>query len=273
MSSRSTIPIERSSRAGAKNPPAVPGRPGGKRAENRRLRTEALERSALALFLQHGVEAVTIDQIVDGARTAKGSFYRYFTDKTDLVRSLVEPVSHQVAEAFARCASSLEEPSARGDVAKPYEALAQDLVKIVLSHPDVVRLYLHESRGPKSGARAPIVELAELVLDGATTLSKIAREQGLVRGLSGRLSAIAVVGASELMVARLFAGDDVGPVLEMPAELVSLVLDGVRARPGLPLGPSERGASPAPREAPAPRGANEGARPKAQARRPSRAKA
>jgi hypothetical protein len=40
------------------------------------------------------------------------------------------------------------------------------------------------------------------------------------------------VGASELIVARLFAGDDVGPVLEMPGELVSLVLDGVRA-PGL----------------------------------------
>ena len=36
----------------------------GKRAENRRMRTEALQRSALGLFLQ----------IVDGARTAKGSF-------------------------------------------------------------------------------------------------------------------------------------------------------------------------------------------------------
>jgi AcrR family transcriptional regulator len=252
----------------------VPGRPGGKRAENRRLRTEALERSALSLFLQHGVEAVTIDQIVDGARTAKGSFYRYFTDKTDIVRSLVEPVSHQVRESFARCASSLEEPAARGDVAKPYEALAQDLVKIVLSHPDVVRLYLHESRGPKSGARAPIVELAELVLDGATTLSKIAREQGLVRGLSGRLSAIAVVGASELMVARLFAGDDVGPVLEMPAELVSLVLDGVRARPGLPLvsATERRARPPAPDTKPARRAPTSPATASSRARKPGKAR-
>lgn len=195
------------------------------------MRTEALQRAALGLFLQYGVEAVTIDQIVDGARTAKGSFYRYFRDKTDLVASLVDPLREEVRAAIDRCASTLAETARGGDVAKPYEALAQDLIRSVLQYPDVVRLYLHESRGPKNGARAPIVELAEDVLEGATRLSNVAHERGLVRGLVGRLSAIVVVGASELIIARLFAGDDVGPVLEMPGELVSLVLDGVRARP------------------------------------------
>lgn len=214
--------------------------PTGKRAENRRVRTEALQRAALALFLQYGVEAVTIDQIVDGARTAKGSFYRYFRDKTDLVASLVEPVRCDVRSAFGRCADGLRAASRGGDVAKPYEGLAQDLIRVVLQYPDVVRLYLHESRGPKNGARAPIVELAEEVLDGATELSNIAHGLGLVRGMVGRLSAIVVVGAAELIVARLFAGDDVGPVLEMPGELVSLVLDGVRARKDAPPPPSSR---------------------------------
>src|SRR5688572_13717533 len=85
----------------------APPAPAGKRAENRRLRTEALQRAGLGLFLQYGVEAVTIDQIVDGARTAKGSFYRYFRDKTDLVASLVEPVRCDVRSAFARCADGL----------------------------------------------------------------------------------------------------------------------------------------------------------------------
>ena len=214
----------------ADQPPPTARQPSGKRAENRRMRTEALQRAALGLFLQYGVEAVTIDQIVDGARTAKGSFYRYFRDKTDLVASLVDPLQSEVRAAIDRCASTLAETAQGGDVAKPYESLAQDLIRSVLQHPDVVRLYLHESRGPKNGARAPIVELAEEVLEGATRLSNVAHERGLVRGLVGRLSAIVVVGASELIIARLFAGDDVGPVLEMPGELVSLVLDGVRAR-------------------------------------------
>ena len=214
------------------------------------MRTEALQRSALGLFLQYGVEAVTIDQIVDGARTAKGSFYRYFRDKTDLVASLVEPLRDEVRESIDRCASTLAGTAYTGDVAKPYEALAQDLIRSVLQHPDVVRLYLHESRGPKNGARAPIVELAEDVLEGATRLSNVAHERGLVRGLVGRLSAIVVVGASELIIARLFAGDDVGPVLEMPGELVSLVLDGVRARIGSAAPPPAPAPTPPARRAP-----------------------
>ena len=125
------------------------------------MRTEALQRAALGLFLQYGVEAVTIDQIVDGARTAKGSFYRYFRDKTDLVASLVEPMRGDIKSAFGRCAEALREAKRGGDVAKPYEGLAQDLIRVVLQYPDVVRLYLHESRGPKNGARAPIVEVSE----------------------------------------------------------------------------------------------------------------
>jgi AcrR family transcriptional regulator len=220
----------------------------GKRAENRKMRTEALQRAALALFLQYGVEAVTIDQIVDGAHTAKGSFYRYFKDKTDLVASLVAPLSRDLGAAFDECARAIDDASKGGDIARPYEALAADLIRAVLQDPDVVRLYLHEARGPKNGARAPIVELADQVLEGATRLSHIALAHGLVRGLAGRLSAIVVVGASELLVARLFAGDDVGPVLEMPGELVSLVLDGVRARrpPAKSDGASLVAAPPAP---------------------------
>ncbi|MFO0548718.1 MAG: TetR/AcrR family transcriptional regulator [Polyangiaceae bacterium] len=243
--------------------PVAPQPPAGKRAENRRMRTEALQRAALALFLQYGVEAVTIDQIVDGARTAKGSFYRYFRDKTDLVATLVEPMRLDVRAAFATCAEGLREASRAGNVAKPYESLAQDLIRVVVQYADVVRLYLHESRGPKNGARAPIVELAEEVLDGATELSNVAHALGLVRGLVGRLSAIVVVGASELIVARLFAGDDVGPILEMPGELVSLVLDGVRARqPSAQLAPptKEREPEREPEKAAARKGASRGAK-------------
>jgi len=193
------------------------------------MRSASLQRAGLALFLEHGVEAVTIDQIVDRAQTAKGSFYRYFTDKTALVGALVEPVQAAVLATFDACATELE-AATDGGLARPYEALAQGLIRVVLENPEVVRLYLQESRGPKSGARAPIVAMSEAVLDAATRLSNIAHGHGLVRGLAGRLSAIVVVGAAELVVARLFAGDDVGPVLEMPLELVSLVLDGVRAK-------------------------------------------
>jgi len=209
-----------------------PGREGGKRAENRKQRIQALETAALRLFLQYGVEAVTIDQIVDGAQTAKGSFYRYFRDKSDLVEAVVAPIANEVRESFDRCAAALRSEESATDLPRHYQVLGEDLFRIVLQYPEVVRLYLHEARGPKSGARVPIVKLAEDVLDRATLLSDVAREQGFLRPLAGRLSAIVVVGAVDLLLTRLFAGDDITPVMEMPSKLVELVLDGVRAETG-----------------------------------------
>lgn len=208
-----------------------PGREGGKRAENRKQRISALESASLRLFLQFGIEAVTIDQIVDGAQTAKGSFYRYFRDKEDIVDAIVSPVATEAKAAFERCATGLRAESSSADHPKHYQSLAEDLVRIVWHYPEIVRLYLHESRGPKSGARLPIVVLAEDILTHATLISDIAREQKFLRPLAGRLSAIVVVGAVELLLARIFAGDEQMPsLLEMPTQLVSLVLDGVRMR-------------------------------------------
>ena len=56
-------------------------------------RTIDLVRAALGLFLSHGLEAVTIDDITRQAGVAKGSFYRYFEDKAALVRVLFEEVA------------------------------------------------------------------------------------------------------------------------------------------------------------------------------------
>jgi AcrR family transcriptional regulator len=216
-----------------------PGPEGGKRAENRKQRISALETAALRLFLQYGVEAVTIDQIVDGAQTAKGSFYRYYRDKEDLVEAIMAPISNEVRDIFDRCEASLRAEANAAELPKHYQALGEQLFRIVLQYPEVVRLYLHESRGPKSGARVPIVALAEDVLDRATLLSDIAREQAFLRPLAGRLSAIVVVGAVDLLLSRVLAGDEIENVIEMPQKLVSLVLDGVRARPGESLKPAE----------------------------------
>src|SRR5882724_8659986 len=85
-----------------------PGRPGGKRDTNRKRRTGALTDAGLALFLARGVETVTIDEIVERASMAKGSFYRYFPDKSALVEAIFAPLAEQVAEAFDSCERALK---------------------------------------------------------------------------------------------------------------------------------------------------------------------
>src|SRR5210317_2345369 len=58
-----------------------PGAVGGKRDLNRRQRVQDLIDAGLSLFLERGIEAVTIDEVARKAGMAKGNFYRYFRDK------------------------------------------------------------------------------------------------------------------------------------------------------------------------------------------------
>ncbi|MFA9471265.1 MAG: helix-turn-helix domain-containing protein, partial [Deltaproteobacteria bacterium] len=70
-----------------------PGAFGGKRDINRRKRVQDLIEAGLSLFLERGIEAVTIDEVAREAGMAKGNFYRYFRDKADLVEAVIEPVA------------------------------------------------------------------------------------------------------------------------------------------------------------------------------------
>lgn len=212
-------------------PPRRPGPVGGKRDENRRKRTEQLCQAGLKIFLERGVEVVTIDEIVGEAGMAKGSFYRYFKDKTDLVEAIFVPMREVVTGAFDGCAEALAAADSRETLFAAYEGLAARLGAFVLSHPNVVRLYLQESRGPGVGARAPIRELGDLVSERAVDITQVAREHGLLRPVKPRISALSVIGAVERLTFGFLNGEDLGEAHEIPDQLISLVLDGLRDEP------------------------------------------
>ena len=210
----------------ARLPPERPGQPGGKRDRNRRRRIEQLRQAGLKLFLERGVDQVTIDDIAKAAGTAKGNFYRYFTDKSDLVTGIIEPLADGLSEAFEACEEALEEASDDTTLFAAYQVLAMRLIPISIEHPDVVRLYLQESRAPAAGARAPIRQLADDVRERAVSLSQFAVDHGLLR-TNPIVSSIAVVGAVEhLSWVFLSDGLEVAPT-SVAGSLISLVLHGI----------------------------------------------
>ncbi|MGB3435956.1 TetR/AcrR family transcriptional regulator [Achromobacter sp.] len=52
------------------------------------VRLDELMAAAEALFIQKGVETTTINEIVERAGVAKGTFYHYFTSKNDMLAAL-----------------------------------------------------------------------------------------------------------------------------------------------------------------------------------------
>jgi AcrR family transcriptional regulator len=197
---------------------------------NRRRRTQQLAEAGLTLFLERGIEPVTVDEIAAAAGTAKGNFYRYFRGKTALVQALLAPVGQAASEAVDRCAQALEAASGEQDLFEAYRQLARHLAAAMLAHPRPVRLYLQERRAPAVGARLPVSQLAEGVEQGAVRLTHVAVQHGLLRMGDPRVTALAVVGATEELALAVLQGQlDTGPD-EVATTLIGLVLEGLRVR-------------------------------------------
>lgn len=185
--------------------------------------------SALTLFLAKGIESTTIDDITQKAGTAKGSFYRYFEDKTAIVETIFLPTFHAMKAALDTALEAIKQARSIDDLHRAYEGLAADIGWAIFAMPDVVLLYLQESRAPAVGARAPVRELVDLVVNKSIELTFAAREQGLLRPFPAEVSARAVIGAVEHLLYAVLKEEDVGDVVDIPGALASLVLDGLRA--------------------------------------------
>ncbi len=222
--------IKRKPRNSPRLPRKRPGPEGGKRDLNRRETSERLLDAALALFLAEGTEAVTIDQIVERAQIAKGSFYRYARDKADLVEQIMTPVGAEVTVALERCEQALHRAQPATLIAT-YLQLAAELSTLVARHAPRMLLYLQEVRSPPGPARRSIHALADELGSRAILLTRTARDHGLIRDVDPRVSALTVLGAVDAILFEHLRRQPV-TTSEAPAvimELVAIVMRGIRA--------------------------------------------
>lgn len=105
-------------------------------------RAEILE-AAKALFLQRGLDAVTIRDVIHQTELSIGTFYNYFRTKEDLLRTLVEEqvlvLTDQLREV-RRGARTLEE-FVRGAYRAAFSAIVQDpgLYQLMMRNEHAVR--------------------------------------------------------------------------------------------------------------------------------------
>lgn len=81
----------------------------GLRERTRRAVRAELAELALRLFVEHGYEETTVDDIAAAAGVSRRSFFRYFPSKEEVVFGDVEDLADQVADAI-RARPADEEP-------------------------------------------------------------------------------------------------------------------------------------------------------------------
>lgn len=81
-------------------------RPKATRTKPAEVRLEELMAAAEALFLEKGVEATTVSEIVERAGVAKGTFYHYFSAKHEMLEALERRYTQQFLASLEMAVSA-----------------------------------------------------------------------------------------------------------------------------------------------------------------------
>lgn len=110
--------------------------PPKERADAARNRAAVLQ-GAARLFADHGVAAVSMDQVAAAAGVGKGTLFRRFGDKSGLAAALLDARERTLQEAILRGPPPLGPGAAAGD---RLVAFADAYLDYLLEHLDLVRM-------------------------------------------------------------------------------------------------------------------------------------
>jgi AcrR family transcriptional regulator len=130
------------------------------RREQAELRREQLVQVTLDLFVQRGIENVTMAEVASRAGVAPGLLYHYFGNKDGLLAAVLDAASPR--DAFENLATSLAgHPAADG-----LREFCRRAATLMEERGDVVRVFVRELLAPETTLPAGVADIQQVVLDG-----------------------------------------------------------------------------------------------------------
>lgn len=115
----------------AEGPRLAGARPGPRQPE---LRSSEILDAAASLFVEKGVAATSIDDIVERAGVAKGTFYHYFSDRTAMLDALRERYAQRFADDAKRADEACETSDWNGRLDAWISAVSQAYISSYALH-------------------------------------------------------------------------------------------------------------------------------------------
>ena len=133
-------------------------------------RKDGLIKIAYRKFLENGYEQTSVDEIIEEAQIAKGTYYYYFQSKEQMLEEVVEMMLKSGSErALKVSGSEITIPEKIVGIILAYRPLADELViRDTLNQPE--NIFLHDRINKK------------LIADAVPLLSEVIRE-GIRQGL------------------------------------------------------------------------------------------
>jgi AcrR family transcriptional regulator len=159
-------------------------------------RDELLD-AAASLFAERGFDRTTVDDVVAGARVAKGTVYWYYRSKKALFLAVLERAAKVYRDELVRAAGRARSPMER------LECAIEGTMSFARSRPDLCRLYfqqVHDDDADFAERRAAIY--TSLIDDLKATIGEAIRA-GEARPVDVPLAARVIVGAVEAGVGHI----------------------------------------------------------------------
>ncbi|MBL3567274.1 TetR/AcrR family transcriptional regulator [Rhodovulum sulfidophilum] len=183
----------------------ISGSPRTKPAE---VRLDELMSAAERLFLSQGVDATTVNEIVEAAGVAKGTFYHYFSSKNEMLEALARRYTERflksVQEAIDGCSPDDWEERLRVWI----HANIETYVKTYRTHDIVYTAHHHHDRANQ--AKSSILDQLLEIIEGGRLAGVWAPSQPKIVALliySGVHGATDEIIASKTEDCRSFARD------------------------------------------------------------------
>ena len=196
-------------------------RPGADRQTRARA---AIISAAVAVFVERGIAATRVEDILRAADVSRRTFYKYFANKHAVLIALYEILSDElVAEITASVAGGGDPIAAIGDALDSY-------LRVHLSHAAIVRMLIEEavqSDSPLAPLRATFRGKVVIALDAVFAMTAGIRVDSLV--------SLALVSALEGLSLELLSGEasdaDIARTRAVVLGLVEVVLAGAAKLP------------------------------------------
>ncbi|OWT66389.1 TetR/AcrR family transcriptional regulator [Candidimonas nitroreducens] len=183
------------------------------------VRVGDLMSAAAALFIAKGIEATTVNDIVERAGVGKGTFYHYFETKEDVIVALRERFSRdftaEVAQAVASCPTD--------DHRARFAAWLRGTVEAYIANYKLHDVVFHEFRPGNRNVKDKEIVLAQL-----GELLAAGEAAGAWKLPDARTAAIVIFDGMHGVVDDAIAGDqrEAEPICRRLSELFSRMLSG-----------------------------------------------